>query len=156
MCSHLKTPGSGRSLGLSICTPNPREKWSFQTSHMKKTHLSSSFKMCMWGFPGGSVVKTSPTNARDRGLVPALGRSHVPLNGWACVPQLPGLCSRTWELLLLSPHAATQSSNATTKRTGIPQQRSKILCAAAETRHSQINKIKCFFKTTVRISHSNS
>ena len=29
-------------------------------------------------FPGGPVVKSSPANARDRGLIPNPGRSHVP------------------------------------------------------------------------------
>ena len=29
----------------------------------------------VWGFPGGSVVKNLPANARDAGLVPGLGRS---------------------------------------------------------------------------------
>ena len=56
----------------------------------------------------------------------------------------------------LSPHAATKSSNAVTKRTSMPQQRSKILCAATKTRHSQLNKNKYVLKTIVRISHSNS
>ena len=30
------------------------------------------------GFPGGSLVKNSPTNAGDMGSVPGLGGSHVP------------------------------------------------------------------------------
>ena len=30
-----------------------------------------------WGFPGGSEVKSPPANARDTGLSPGLGRSHV-------------------------------------------------------------------------------
>ena len=29
----------------------------------------------MWGFPAGSVVKNSPANARDMGLIPGSGRS---------------------------------------------------------------------------------
>ena len=31
-----------------------------------------------WGFPGGSAVKNLPANARGMGLIPGLGRSHVP------------------------------------------------------------------------------
>ena len=31
-----------------------------------------------WGFPGGSVVKNPPVNAGDTGLIPNLGRSHMP------------------------------------------------------------------------------
>ena len=30
---------------------------------------------CVWGFPGGLVVKNLPANARDMGLIPGSGRS---------------------------------------------------------------------------------
>ena len=30
------------------------------------------------GLPGGSVVKKPPVNARDTGLIPGLGRPHMP------------------------------------------------------------------------------
>ena len=30
---------------------------------------------CLWGFPGSSVGKESPCNARDLGLIPRFGRS---------------------------------------------------------------------------------
>ena len=30
------------------------------------------------GFPGGAVVKNPPANAEDTGLIPGLGRSHMP------------------------------------------------------------------------------
>ena len=30
------------------------------------------------GFPGGAVVKNLPANAGDMGLIPGLGRSHMP------------------------------------------------------------------------------
>jgi len=30
--------------------------------------------MDLWGFPGVSVVKNPPANARDLGLIPGLGR----------------------------------------------------------------------------------
>ena len=33
------------------------------------------------GFPGGSVVKNPPANARDAGLIPGLGRSPGEGNG---------------------------------------------------------------------------
>ena len=33
------------------------------------------------GFPGGSVVKNLPANARDTGLIPGLGRSPGDGNG---------------------------------------------------------------------------
>ena len=31
-----------------------------------------------WGFPGGAVVKNLPAIARDTGLSPGPGRSHMP------------------------------------------------------------------------------
>ena len=40
----------------------------------KCTHILKS----LLGFPGGSVVKNLPANARDTGLIPDLGRSHMP------------------------------------------------------------------------------
>ena len=30
------------------------------------------------GFPGGSVIKNLPANVGDTGLIPGLGRSHMP------------------------------------------------------------------------------
>ena len=35
-------------------------------------------KKCLWGFPGGPVVKNPPANAGDMGSSPGLGRSHMP------------------------------------------------------------------------------
>ena len=35
-----------------------------------KTHLRD--------FPGGAVVENPPANAGDTGLIPGLGRSHMP------------------------------------------------------------------------------
>ena len=52
---------------------------------------------CKWsGFPGGSVIKSLPANAGDRGSTPDPGRSHMtcgatkPMhhNYWACALQL--------------------------------------------------------------------
>ena len=60
------------------------------------------------GFPGGSEVKNLPaiqetacntgepgllSNAGDMGLIPGLGRPHVPWSNYACAPLL-SLCSR--------------------------------------------------------------
>ena len=35
----------------------------------------------IWGFPGGLMVKNLPTNAKDMGLIPGLGRSPGGGNG---------------------------------------------------------------------------
>ena len=59
------------------------------------------------GFPGGSVVKNLPAHAGDMVSIPDLGRSHMLQSNWARVPQLLSLCSRAWDLQLLSPCAAT-------------------------------------------------
>ena len=42
----------------------------------------------MEDFPGGPVVKNLPTKAGDKGLIPGLGRSHVPWGNKAHLPQL--------------------------------------------------------------------
>ena len=35
-------------------------------------------KSRVWGFPGDPVVKNLPCTARDTGLIPGLGTSHMP------------------------------------------------------------------------------
>ena len=40
--------------------------------------VPSYIKLGNWGFPGGPVVTKPPCNARDVGLVPCLGRPHMP------------------------------------------------------------------------------
>ena len=37
-----------------------------------------SLRIHIWDFPGGSVVKNPPGNARDTGLIPDPGRCHIP------------------------------------------------------------------------------
>ena len=54
----------------------------------------------MEDFPGGSVVKNSPANAGDVGLILGPGQSHNPQSSEAHGPQ-------TMKLLLWSPGAAT-------------------------------------------------
>ena len=34
-----------------------------------------------WGFPGGSMIKNLPANARNAGLIPRMGRSPGEGNG---------------------------------------------------------------------------
>jgi len=43
----------------------------YEASHKDKKHLT-------WGLPGGSVVKNLLATAGDTGLIPGLGRSHIP------------------------------------------------------------------------------
>ena len=37
-----------------------------------------SLKKIKRGFPGGAMGKNSPASAGDMGLIPGLGRSHMP------------------------------------------------------------------------------
>ena len=55
----------------------------------------------MGAFPGGSVIKNSPANARGMGLIPGPGRSHMQRSNQVYAPQLLNLCSRAWESQLL-------------------------------------------------------
>ena len=67
------------------------------------------FKKLWQGFLGGSVVKNLPANTGDTGnvgLIPDLGKFHMPRGNYASVAQLI-LCSRACEPKLLSPYAAT-------------------------------------------------
>ena len=95
-CSGIHQSTAGKiNLGLTQCSSpfqKPRfEKTSFTVPH--KRHV------CIWrypgahwpltGFPGGSVAKNSPANARDAGSIPGLGRS--PGEGNGNLPQYPCL-----------------------------------------------------------------
>jgi len=46
--------------------------------------------MCSWGFPGGSVVKNLPSNARDAGSIHGLGRCPGGVNNKPLQYFLPG------------------------------------------------------------------
>ena len=59
----------------------------------------------MWGFPGARVVKNPPCNARDIGLTPGPGRSHMP---WSNSP-----CGTTTE-------PSTANTDACTPRAYVP------------------------------------
>ena len=61
-------------------------------------------------FPGGAVVRNPPANAGDTGLIPGLGRSHMPRSSQICEPQLLSLLSRAREPQLLSPRAQSPCS----------------------------------------------
>ena len=49
-------------------------------------------------FPSGPVVQDLPDNAGDTGLIPGLGRFHMPRGNLAHEPQLLNPCSRASEL----------------------------------------------------------
>ena len=64
-------------------------------------------------FPGGPVVRSLPANAGDMGLIPGLGRFHMPQSNKACAPQLLSLCSRAQEPQLLYLCATTTDAHCT-------------------------------------------
>ena len=66
------------------------------------------------------MVKNPPANAGDTGSIPDLGRSHMPRNDKAHVPQLLSLDSRAREPQLLSLCATTTEARA--PRARAPQQ----------------------------------
>ena len=96
----------------------------------------------MWAFPGGRVDKNLPTNARDMGSVPGLGRSHMLQVTKANTTQLLSLCSKACQMQLLSSRAAT--TEACVPRTRAPQQ-AKLLPWEAHT--PQLEKAHAATKT---------
>ena len=64
--SHLKTQ---RVLWRAV--KNRRFVWE----EVWGRRITSQIKELLWGFPGGSVVKTPPANVRNTSLIPDLGRS---------------------------------------------------------------------------------
>ena len=56
--------------------------------------------------PGGLVVKNLSASARETGLIPDLGRSHMPQSNQLYAAQLLSLCSRAWEPQPLQPPAS--------------------------------------------------
>ena len=53
-----------RHVGFSSCGTRAQYLWNLKKGY--------------GDFPGGAVVKNLPANAGDTGLIPALGRSHMP------------------------------------------------------------------------------
>ena len=83
--------------------------------------LNAHKKQSPGGFPGGAVVENLPANARDTGLSPDLGRSHMPRNSWAREPQLLSL--RVWSLCSATREAAIVRGPRTAMKSGpcLPQ-----------------------------------
>ena len=66
---------------------------------LKTFKYSKDLKDTGRDFPGHPVVKKPPANAGDRGLIPGLGRCHMPWGNQACAPQFPSPCTATAEAL---------------------------------------------------------
>ena len=57
--------------------------WPFRGLYVPHSYynlfLSPKRSSLSWDFLGGLVVRNPPANAGDTGLIPGLGRSHMPL-----------------------------------------------------------------------------
>ena len=74
----------------------PSHWWTLRLSPILRHHLRPYNKQVQ-GFPGGSVVKNLPANARDLDSIPDPGGCYTSQSSWAHAPQLLSLCSRAWE-----------------------------------------------------------
>ena len=75
ICIPLAFPVPGTAQGHSLETGAAETIWVVYVTEPSYS-LYINFKTL--GFPGGSVVKNLPANAGDTGLIPGLGRSHIP------------------------------------------------------------------------------
>ena len=81
---HLLVPlraQSGLNPGLLSVLPGRASPPVTGSRNAKDFHPfieSEVFKVGKEGFPGGPVIKNPPANAGDTGLIPDLGRSHLP------------------------------------------------------------------------------
>ena len=61
--------------------------------------MSRKGKSIETGFPGGSVVKNPPANARNMGLIPGSGRRKIPSPGRSLEKTIATYSSiLTWEI----------------------------------------------------------
>ena len=90
--------------------------------------------------PGSTVDKILPVNRGDTGLIPGVGRFHIPWSNGAYVPQLLNPCAATAEAqrpespLSTTEEASTIRSLCTTTR--------ESACAATKTRAAKTKKKK--------------
>ena len=103
------------------------------------------------GFHRGSVVRNPPAKAGDTGLIPGLGRVHVPKNNKARVPQLLNQFSRAQELQLRKPpslspcamrEATAMGSPRSTTGSSPAHHNQRKASTATKTQHSQTNTKK--------------
>ena len=121
------------------------------------TYWGLTFQKWAGGFPGGSGVKKMPAKPGDTGLIPDLGRSHIPWSSYSHAAQLLSLCSRAQEPPLLrptwprapAPQEAPQWEAHWQQLESIPclPQLEKNLCSNKDPAQPKINKqIKLFLK----------
>ena len=79
--AQVVSPALGLNPGpLSVlpCRASPPVTGSRKAQDSHPFIESEVFKVAKEGFPGGPVIKNPPANAGDTGLIPDLGRSHLP------------------------------------------------------------------------------
>ncbi|KAI4532780.1 hypothetical protein MG293_017188 [Ovis ammon polii] len=86
--SRMTTAGYVASLKPCQSQIKKNQEVYFDLCDLTSPTCSDFSKSVSQGFPGGPVVKNPSTNARDTGLIPGLGRPHMPESNYACVPQL--------------------------------------------------------------------
>ena len=99
-------PESASAAVSSLLHPAPTERQG-QVDWIGKSQKVQRVLRTHAGFPGVLVVKNLPANARDTGMVPDLGRTHILQRNPGPEPQPLGLCPRAQEQQLLSPCATT-------------------------------------------------
>ena len=78
--------------------------WKCKESTIAKVILEmKAWKLNIWDFPGGPVVKNSPANSGDTGLIPGPGRFHMLRGNEDHASQLLSLCSQAQKPQLLKP-----------------------------------------------------
>ena len=87
---YMKTNASPRQMCLELLlfldgeqpmSHKPPKRWN----EKRENNINNQGER---GFPGSSVVKNLSADAGNRGLIPDLGRSHMPQSNQAHAPQL--------------------------------------------------------------------
>ena len=95
----MNRPGEGNGNPLQYsCLENPVDKGTWQATVHRVEKSQTWLKWLSMhahtinrnsrDFPGGPVVRSPPANAGGTGLIPGLGRSHMPRSNSAHAPQL--------------------------------------------------------------------
>ena len=74
-----------------------------QSSQGTQPQLILSLKILLLDISDGTVGNSSSANGGDTGVIPGLGRSHMPRGNQIHEPHLLSLCSRAQEPQLLKP-----------------------------------------------------
>ena len=84
----IQKEGSETCVDISNTCPSLASKHNSRKCYLK----------LMWDFPCSSVVKNSPANARDRGLIPDLGSEVIPHAKDQLSPCAPSIEPGLWSL----------------------------------------------------------